>query len=70
VRVLVTKGPLEKAVRAGIGFLIQQVGVMLVDDLNRIAEPFGHAGGVARMRSSQSKMMIKSLRPCVESIDP
>jgi hypothetical protein len=46
------------------------VGVMLVDDLNRIAEPFGHAGGVARMRSSQSKMMIKSLRPCVESIDP
>ena len=30
-------------------FLVQQVGVMLVDDLNGIAEPLGHAGGVARV---------------------
>ena len=48
-RVLVTKGPLEEGIRAGIRLLIQQVGVMLVDDLDRIAESLGHASGVARM---------------------
>lgn len=48
-RVLGTKSPLEEAVRACIRLLIQEVGVMLVDHLNGIAKPLGHARGIARM---------------------